>query len=42
MTTDQLAEHPEPDKATDEDEHAATQDPGEAEGGSSRAWRKAE
>jgi len=40
MTTAQLEEHPEPEKATDEEEHAATQDPGEAEGGSSRAMEE--
>ena len=37
MTAEQLAEHPEPEKATDEDEHPAGQSPGEGEEGGPRA-----
>ena len=37
MTAEQLAEHPEPEKATDEDEHPAGQSPSEGEEGGSRA-----
>ncbi len=40
MTTDQLEEHPEPEKATDEETHAADQDPGEGEEGSPRAMEE--
>jgi NADH:ubiquinone oxidoreductase subunit E len=37
MTTEQLADHPEPEKATDEEEHPAGQAPGDGEEGSPRA-----
>jgi NADH-quinone oxidoreductase subunit E len=37
MTTEQLAEHPEPEKATDEGEHPAGQAPGEGDESSPRA-----
>ncbi len=40
MTTDQLKEHPEPEKVTDEEGHAAGQAPGEGEEASPRAMEE--